>query len=352
VDIQRAFKAPFADQKWFVKSLWAGLWAGLGVTAPAVAGYTLDYVRNIAYGYETPLPEWNREFGRWWVRGFLVTIAAMIYMLPAFLLLAIGFVPMIGAVAASEGYGSDVGGAMAMLGGGALCLTSFVAVVYVIGVSVFFYAAYVNYALSEDFGSMFRVKEIMARLRTDGAGYFSAWGMSIVISIGAGTVGGMIGSILGATVVLAPLAGFVGGAVGFLAGLMTAHLFGQYAAKAYALPGLPPAPVAPVGYTAAAYPAPPAPGAPYAPPAPAQYPQTAPPAPPASPAPSVAPTVPAAAPPLAPIAPMPEPATDDRPTSASSAHSEPDSPVPSYSPEQAAPPSGPDSDPPAEDGGA
>lgn len=321
MDIERAFKAPFVDQKWHIKTLWAALWAGLGVTAPALTGYSLDYIRNVAHGYETPLPEWNREFGRWWVRGFLAGLAAFIYLLPAIVLLLVGSLPLIFAAAASSGYGGDVTNAAALLGSGTVCLTTLIAVIYAVAVSVFFYGAFVNYALSDDFGALFRVGEIMARLRTPDAGYFGAWGMSIVIGLAAGMVAGLAGSLLGATVVLAPVAGFVGGAIGFLGNLMTSHLFGQYAGRAYGLPGLVPAPAGP----ASAYPT-------YA---------NVPPAPPAyAPVPQPAPVPPA---PPAPEAPLPP---------ASSAHSEPDSPMPPHSPEQAAPPSGPFSDPPAEGGGA
>jgi len=330
MEIERAFKAPFLDQKWYIKALWAGLWAGLIVTAPAVSGYSLDYLRNVAYGYETPLPEWNTGFGRWWVRGLLVGIAGLIYMLPAIVIVLVGTIPLIAGVAASaSSYGGDAANAAALLGSSTICITSFLAVVYSLGVSVFFYAAYVNYALSEDFGALFQFKDILARLRTVGAGYFNAWGMSIVISFGASFVAGIAGSILGGTVVLAPLAGFVGGAIGFVGAVMTSHLFGQYAAKAYGLPGLAPVYAAPAGYTAAYPPSPVAP---------APYPAY-PPAAPAAPAAPAQPAPPAPAPADAPIPPAPL------------AHSEPVSPVPPYSPEQAAPPSGPASDPPAEDGG-
>jgi hypothetical protein len=257
MNIERAIKAPFADAKWLTKTAWAGLWAALGVTFPAVTGYTLDYMRNVANGYETPMPEWNTEFGRWWSRGFFVLLAGFIYCLPAFVLMGVGFIPLVGA--AVMGSVSDSADALAIVGGGSVCLTMMIASIYLLAISVFFSAAQVNYALSNDFGALFRFKEILARLRTDGAGYFAAWGMSIVVSVASSTIAGFIGSILGATMVLTVLAPFLGGAVGFLAGMMAAHLFGQYAAKAYGLPGLQPAFSAPAGYTASTPPAPPAP---------------------------------------------------------------------------------------------
>jgi hypothetical protein len=302
VDIQRGISAPFADREWLPKTLWAALWTGVVVTAPAVTGYTLDYVRSVAYGQETPLPEWNRGFGRWWIRGFLLGIAGFIYMLPAIILLIVSIVPLV-VVAASSG-AQEFGRTAALLGSGGVCLAGAAAIAYFIAVSLFFYGAYVNFALAEDFGALFRVGEIFARIKSDSSAYLTAWGVSLGVSFVTGVAASFAGSVLGATGVLVPLAGFIGGAFGFIGGLISAHLFGQYAARAYGLPGVVRAYMPPAGYTAAGYPAAPqapAPGAPYP---------------------------------------------------ASSAHSEPDSPMPSYSPEQTAPPSSPESDPPAENGGA
>jgi hypothetical protein len=177
-------------------------------------------------------------------------------------------------------------------------------VLYVLVVSLFFYGAYVNFALAEDFGALFRVGEILTRIKSDSSAYLTAWGVSLGISFATGFVASAAGSVLGATGVLAPIAGFVGGGFGFIGGLITAHLFGQYAAKAYGLPGVAPAYMHPHAYTVAGYP------------------------------------------------PAPQAPSPGAPSTASSAHSEPDSPMPSYSPEQTAPPSGPESDPPAEGGGA
>jgi hypothetical protein len=341
MDIDRAIKAPFSDAAWLQKSLWAALWTGLFVTSPAVLGYRLDYIRNVANGYETPLPEWNKEFGRWWVRGFLVALALFIYSLPAIVLMLVGSIPLIvAAIAAGGNSGSSAIGALAVAGGGTICLTLIVSILYLIAVSIFFSAAQVNFAFTDDFGALFRFKEITTRLRTEGAGYFGAWGMSILISFAAGVVSGIAGTLVSTmlqfTIVLAvlsPLAsGFVGGFVGFLAGLMTAHLFGQYAAKTYGLAGLQPVSAAPAGYVATYPPAPPVPPAPPAPPTP---PTSS--TPPAPPAPPVPPT-----PPQAPDAPL---------NPAPSVHSEPESPTPSHPSGETAPPANPESDPPAEGGG-
>lgn len=238
MDIERALGAPFKDPKWHVKSAWAGLWTILFVTAPAVTGYSLDYIWNVAHGHETPLPEWDGGFGRYWTRGLMVWVAGFVYFLPALVLMIVGMAPLLGAAAADS---ASIQGArgLALLGSGTMCLTMLLATVYLMAVSVFFYAAQVNFAFSVGFGSMFRFGEIMARVRSDTGGYFTAWGMSVVFAFVAGIITSVVASVLSATVVLAVATPFVSGAVAFVSIMISSHLLGQYAARAYGLPGLP-----------------------------------------------------------------------------------------------------------------
>lgn len=292
MEVGRAFGAPFRDTRWLSKTAWAGLWATLVVTAPAISGYSLDYIRNVANGYETPLPEWTGQLGRYWVRGFMLSVALFVYFLPAWILMFIGYLPMLATANTQE-----AASAAASLGSASFCITFALAMIYLIVVSIFAQAAVVHFALNEGFGSLFQVKEILARLRTN-SGYFTAWIMSLVVYAGVGIVASIVGTILGVIVIGIPFVGFVGGAIGFTGLVMTSHLYGQYAAKAYGLAGLPAmaaaqyappqpyaTPQAPYGaptppvYTPPAPPAPPA----YAPPAPQAPPVYAPPAPPAPP---------------------------------------------------------------------
>lgn len=336
MDIGRAFGIPFKDVKWFGKAAWAGLWMTVPFTGFAVYGYTLDYIRNVANGYETPLPEWTGNFGRYWVRGLLVAIALGIYMLPATILMVIGYLPMLGAaIQAGSDPSSDAASALAALGGTAICVTSMVAILYIVAVSIFSYAALTHYALSESFGAFFQFKEIIARLRTN-SGYFTAWLMTNVIAIGVGFVAGIVAGFLTAILIGIVFVPFVIGVCYFVGAAMAGHLFGQYAAKAYGLPGLQPVVV---GYAAPTAPAPYAPpAAPYAPPAAPVAPAPAPPAAPAAPAPPVPPEPPAApaeatapAPPAPPAAPaQPAPPAPPAP------------PEPPAAPAEAAPPAPPD----------
>ncbi len=115
IDLQRAFKAPFADAEWVKKTLFGWLWMLLGVTAPAVYGAQLEYIKSVSEGRED-LPDWN-DFGNKWVKGFLLLLAGFIYTLPIWILFFILMVPGIIAAAASSAATRSAG-----LFGGGMCL--------------------------------------------------------------------------------------------------------------------------------------------------------------------------------------------------------------------------------------
>jgi hypothetical protein len=320
IDLGRAFKAPFADTDWVKKTLMGWLWMLLGVTAPAVYGAQLEYIKSVSEGREE-LPDWS-DFGGKWVKGFLLLIAGFIYFLPVIVLGFIFAIPVI--IAAASG-SNGMGG----LAAGGMCLFWLFALVYTIAVAIIFYAATVNYALKGTFGSFFQFSEILARVR-DGSGYFNAWLWAIVVSFAAG----LAVSILSATFIgyiLVP-------AVSYLSVMITAHLFGQWATRSYGIQAAA-APVGVPGYVppAGAY-APPA----YAPPA-----APAAPTPPAAPVSPPAPYQPPVAPPAAPVAPEPPiapPAAPVAPEAPVAPPAAPTAPPAPYEPPTAppAPPGGPD----------
>lgn len=216
VDIETAVKAPFRDSDWVVKSLLGLVWYILGVTVPAVIGAALDYVARVARGHQE-LPEWD-EFGSKWVRGFLVMVGGFIYSLPLLLLGLIVLAPTIVIAAVSD---SDAAGVVLAL---AAVFFGVVALVYGIILSIFYFAALTHYAIRGNFGALFEVGEIWRRVRGNGS-YWMAWIFAIAISFG-GSIASALLTLTGIGVLLIP-------AVAYLQLMMTAHLFGQWAAEAY-----------------------------------------------------------------------------------------------------------------------
>ena len=75
-----------------VKVLLGGLFSLIPIVNFVVFGAAVTYLKNVAEGREE-LPEWN-EFGDLWIKGLLSTVALFIYFIPAWILFAIGVVPV------------------------------------------------------------------------------------------------------------------------------------------------------------------------------------------------------------------------------------------------------------------
>lgn len=246
MDLGRAFRVPFSDDDWFRKVGLAGLWALLGVTAPALAGAQLRYIRSVASGDER-LPDWD-GFGELWVKGCIAWIAYAVYLIPAGLVALAALIPTF--VLAQE---NEAAGTATIIVG--LLSASVLALL----ASILYYAGFTAYAMTDSVSSFFSPGEILRRANA-GTGYWTAWGYSIVVNIAMSTLSA-IASGTGIGGILAPW-------ISASAAYMTAFLLGQWAAVEYAThPGqqtlyAPPPPPAPYAQVP---PPPPAPGAPSGP---------------------------------------------------------------------------------------
>ncbi len=253
IDLGRGFKAPFEDKDWISKTLLGFLWGLLGVTAPAVSGAQVEYIRSVSRGDDS-LPTWD-DFGKKWVEGLLVFVAGFLYFLPVIVLGALFAAPIVVSLLVSGGDSDVLGGLFA----GGFCFFWIVALVYVAGVSVLFSAAMTNYAMKGSFGAFFALGEIMELVRGN-TGYLTAWFYTLVIGFGGSAVASIL-SGTGVGAILAP-------AITYLVAMMSGNILGQWAAQAY--PAAPqPASAAPAAAPAFA----PPPPAPPAPPAAARAPQ-------------------------------------------------------------------------------
>ncbi len=257
MNLERAFKAMFDDPKWVTKLLLAFVFEILIVTGPAVGGYWLQYMRNVARGQDTPLPEWDR-FGTYWVQGFMVFVAAMVYIVVGLLLLIIGIIPA----------------------------------------AILLQAAVVEYAITERVGSLFALGSIWKKVTTY-TSFWTAWAVGLGLGVVINVVTGIFRA--GSNTSFTALGSLIAVVLGLYTLAVESHMYGQYAATAYGL-----ARTDAIGYPppqTAYAPPPPAPGG-YAPPPPAPVPAYAPPSPPAQP---TVPEAPDAEPPAPPSVSGPTP---------------------------------------------
>jgi hypothetical protein len=209
VDIGRAFKAIFEDPSWPVKLLLAFVFEVLVVTGPAVVGYFLQYMRNVAEGHDVPLPEWN-AFGTYWVHGLLVILAAIVYVFVGLLLFIIGVIPAV----------------------------------------ILLQAAVVEYAMTWRGGSLFALRTVWRRVAAH-TEFWTAWLIALAMGVVSSAITSPLTSAHNSAV--NGLGGLIGAAIGLYTLAVSQHLYGQYARFAY-------------GYAAPTRPQQPAPGG-YVPPA-------------------------------------------------------------------------------------
>jgi len=213
MNIGKAFGYAFEDEDWIVKILIGGLFVLLSlvlVGIPFVLGYMVETVRNVMRGESRPLPAWS-DLGDKFVRGLILTVVAIVYMLPVILLACLQ-----GIVSLAAG---DQGGE------GLLTVTLCVqclSALWSLLVAIVFPAAVIRYAESGEFSAAFRFGEIFSLIAANTGNYIVAVLLGWVASIiaGFGTIVCFIGDLFTA----------------FWGYLVMAHLWGQVGRQALPTP--------------------------------------------------------------------------------------------------------------------
>lgn len=227
MDIDRGVRAPFQDPKWAERVAIGSLISLVPILNFAAQGYMLDYTRAVSYGRDVPLPTWD-ELGRYWVRGLLAGIAGVLYALPGIILFAMGVIPIVAGAITGEGAGVFAG----ITSG---CVVFALGILYFVFISVFWGAAYTNYAMHEEFSALFAIGRMRDKVTSSGSSYFGAWGLSLLVGIVIGTVLGVVSGFLSFIPFFGSIVSAVASVfVGLMGALVSSHYYGQYAATAYA----------------------------------------------------------------------------------------------------------------------
>ncbi len=161
------------DTNWLVKRLLGSVLGLVPILNFASVGYSMDVVRNVYRGRETPLPEWGEDFGQRLVRGFLALLIQVIYMLPL-VLVACGWV----AVATAGTGAATTEAPQSSLSLAALCLVPlFIIVALFLGALAL--VAQTRYATSGDFGAALQVGEVVSEFRSNFGRWMSVVGMAV-----------------------------------------------------------------------------------------------------------------------------------------------------------------------------
>lgn len=97
IDFARPFTFVFEDPQWLMKIVIGGLFyiaAMFIVGFFFIFGYLGRMTRNIIAGNPRPLPEWN-DLGEYFAEGLKLSVVALVYILPIFLVMAVLVIPVI-----------------------------------------------------------------------------------------------------------------------------------------------------------------------------------------------------------------------------------------------------------------
>ena len=217
MDIARAFTFAFEDDEWVSKLVLVVIWTFIAaipvvglVGFAALAGYTVELLRNMRRGQENPLPQWD-NLGDKISHGFNVLIATLVYNIPN-VLLACGFLFL------APSFGPADGQAASTASSAALAITCCLTVV-VLGYNVIIWPLIalgtMRYVESRQITAYFQVSDLWATINRH-MGQTAQW---MIISFFATLVLGILNAIP---------------CIGWLASLaltvpVQGHLLGQFA---------------------------------------------------------------------------------------------------------------------------
>ena len=84
MDIGKSLTFVTEDEKWLEKLGIGALITAVPILNFAWSGFMVDLMRNVAAGEPKPLPDWS-DLGDKFVKGLIITLAGLIYALPALL---------------------------------------------------------------------------------------------------------------------------------------------------------------------------------------------------------------------------------------------------------------------------
>ena len=234
MNAEKSFSYPFEDKDWASKLGLGALISMVPILNFAWSGYLVDIIRNVMSNRPEPLPTWD-DLGKKFNEGLILFGAGLIYASP--ILIAFGL-PL--ALIFSSGFFAENSNtqniAETMLQAGGVLLYCFLCVLLLYGLllSVIYPVILLLFAREGTFASCFKLRDAFDLIRKNAAPFFTAWGLSLVASLGVGLAVGFVNLVMSGI----PCIGWIFGMVLSFASaaystVVYAHLFGQFGRMAF-----------------------------------------------------------------------------------------------------------------------
>jgi hypothetical protein len=229
MDVEKSFSYPFEDRDWASK---LGLGAVISIVPIlnfAWSGYLVGIIRNVMNQTPQPLPTWD-DLGKKFSEGLILFGAILIYASPILLVVCLPLsITAFSGLFSENNNWEEIGRRMTEAGGVLLLGLLCIGMLYGFVLSLIYPALLVLFAREGTFASCFKLREALDLIGKNAGDFFTAWGLSLVASLGVGLVVGFVNLVVG----WVPCIGWIiGMALGLISGVYStavyAHLFGQF----------------------------------------------------------------------------------------------------------------------------
>jgi hypothetical protein len=229
VDAGKSFSFPFEDRDWPSKLSVGTLISLVPILNFAWSGYLVGIIRNVMNNSQELLPTWD-DLGKKFGEGLILFGASLIYAFPILIAVCLP----LGVSASSDLFAGnnnfqDFSQRLLEAGGALLFCMLCVLVVYGLALSILYPAILILFAREGTFASCFKLGEAFRMIGKNPAAFLTAWGLSLVASIGVGLIASFVNLIFS----FVPCIGWIVGmvlsfATGTYITAVYAHLFGQF----------------------------------------------------------------------------------------------------------------------------
>jgi len=229
MQVGKSFTYAFEDKEWLSKILIGALIFIVPILNIAWGGYTTEIIRRVSRNDPVPLSGWD-DFGKKFVDGLILFIAALIYSLPIIILSLILIPVFVLPATAQQG---NTQSALAAVSTGVGVVLGCLIFLYGLLLSLLIPAVQINFARHGSFGSCFQLGNIIKLATSNLGNYIVAWLAYIVVGFVVGLVVSGISTILAVIPCIGWILALIISAIATPYTLFVySHLFGQVGAQA------------------------------------------------------------------------------------------------------------------------